>query len=239
MISMNNKICFATGNLWSTPHEQEGELLKTVRKLKGIDGVELTLMTSEDVTSFSASKADERWMKGCRMTMHAPCGFVAGPELLDLLSSLYKRLNCEAIVFHPLDAPAPDVLQSYDFYPIAENLPMKYGFTINDLNSFFRRYAACEFGFCLDTAHAHNRGAREAEALLREFGDRLTQLHFSGHAAVDHVRIGDSLLSFLDDIGAVFSVGVPVVIEEGAFGADAPLGDVQAEIDYIRGLWHN
>lgn len=210
---------FALGNIWRW-RKNRADLIKYVRMLD-ISGVEITLATSQELLGFKLSSDDSKWLRGLEyVSIHAPFfdfGDIEDARLLkiyfDRLAELYKEVNAKNIVIHPDQLPPKDLLKKYDFKISTENLEAKRRNYISDLKKIFAQYP--KMGLCLDVLHAYTFGENEAGGLIKEFKNRITQVHFSGtYRKKRHQSLKVVTSIFLRSIEPIKKLDVPIVIEE-------------------------
>ena len=235
-------ISFAIGNIWRW-EKNRAHLIKYIRKLD-IDGVEVTLGFNHELVSFvsSLSKSDRNWLRSLRyVSIHAP--FNLADEMQDekdvvrrlgLIEKLYKDVNAKNVIIHSDVLPRPGLLNRYKFNVSTENLEPYKKVSIKDLKEIFKKYPKA--GLCLDVGHAYFYGKHETKKLVEVFGDRITQIHFSGnYRSKDHVSLRKVSKDFLSSIRPIKGLEAPIVIEEDI--DKGSLKYLKDEIKYIKSLF--
>lgn len=237
---MDRLYSFATGNIWRWNDDpNRNALLDPIRSLD-ISGVELTFSSKEELYAFRPSKINREWLKSLDyVTIHAPFTLLAGgfdeTELmrqLECLSVLYHQIDAKNVVIHP-ERPVFDgnYLDRCDFQISTENLPRGFGISSDDLMVYLERFP--RMMLCLDVAHAYFWGKRETGRLIERFGDRISQIHFSGtYRQQDHLSLQIVSRDFLRSICPLKTLPVPIVIEEDM--DVSPMSYIINEINYIK-----
>lgn len=210
---------FALGNIWRWQKDR-ADLIKYARKLD-ISGVEITLATAKELLDFKLSNSDRNWLKKLDyVTIHAPFFDFGSIEdessiknYLDRISKLYKQINGKNVIIHPDQLPPKNLLKKYDFNISTENLEIRKHNYISDLKKIFVEYP--KMGLCLDVSHAYTFNKYETAKLIKEFKNRITQIHFSGtYRKKRHRSLKIVTKNFLESIEPVKKLNVPIVIEE-------------------------
>lgn len=239
---MKRSINFAIGNIhkWGRS-ENRTELFQYLKHLP-IDGVEITLATKRDLYAFNLSKEDEKWLRSFKwVSIHAPFRLVRKADneeevikQLEVLFSLYKRIDAQNVVIHPLDLPAPEILNKFSFKVSTENMPKHKRVSIADFKKIFKKYP--KVGLCLDVSHAYLCSEGETEELLKTFGKRITQIHFSGaYRNNDHQSLGVVTKKFFASIKPIFNLEIPIVIEIEIVKKSKKL--LEKEVNLVRNLF--
>lgn len=230
---------FALGNIWRWS-KNRASLLKYAKKLD-ISGVEITFATSKELFDFKLSNSDKNWLKKLDyVTIHAPFfDFAINKDenqikiRLDCIYKLYKEINAKNVIIHPDQLPLKNLLKNYDFNISTENLESRTHIRISDLKKVFAKYP--KIGLCLDVSHAYTFDKKETEELIKEFKNRITQIHFSGtYGKKRHQSLRIVTKDFLQSIEGIKKLNVPIVIEE-----DIEVKSVKylkEEIAYIKKL---
>lgn len=240
---MKKIFSFATGNIWRwNDAANRAVLLDTVCRLD-ISGVEITFSDKQELYDFNLSRFHQEWLKSLDyVTIHAPFS-MCDPEFdrseiiqqFEILSDLYHRLDAKNVIIHPeSDLFESDLLQQCDFRVSTENLPRQFNVGHDDLARYLDRFPT--MGLCLDVAHAYYYGKHETKALIDLFGDRISQVHFSGtYRRRDHQSLKTVSRDFLFSIQPVKNLDVPIVIEEDMDVASVET--ISDEINYIKSLF--
>ena len=138
------------------------------------------------------------------------------------------------MIIHPDVLPRPGLLNRYKFNVSTENLEPYKKVSIKDLKEIFKKYPKA--GLCLDVGHAYFYGKHETKKLVEVFGDRITQIHFSGnYRSKDHVSLRKVSKDFLSSIRPIKGLEAPIVIEEDI--DKGSLKYLKDEIKYIKSLF--
>ncbi len=214
-------ISFALGNVWRWEKSKNRDDFIKYAKDLDIDGVELTFASKEELYAFKLSPSNESFLKGLDyVTIHAPFDFIGDVasekeqiKQLETISKIYKQVKAKNVVIHPHSLPDRKILDKFKFKISTENLRKKRNITISDFKKIFREYP--KVGLCVDVAHAYSWSKQETEKLIKNFGDRITQFHFSGsYRNKDHQSLKIVSKDFLSSIELLFKLRAPIVIEE-------------------------
>lgn len=215
-------ISFALGNIWRWKKSKNKNDFMRYAKNLGIDGVEITFSSKEELYAFELSLDNERFLRGLDyVTIHAPFYFIkkAGNERelirqLEVIFKIYKQVGAKNVIMHPYDdLPERRILDRFNFKVSTENLRKKKNVTIADFKKIFEQYP--KIGLCVDVSHAYSWSKQETEKLIKAFSDRITQFHFSGaYRGKDHQSLRIVSKDFLSSIEPLFKSKVPIVIEE-------------------------
>jgi len=239
---MKRSVSFATGNIWRQISEKnQATAIDFIKKL-GVDGVEITLATKEEVYNFRLNPSQKDWLAGLDYnSIHAPFRLIRDAKnqeevekQLEHIERLYKQIKAKNVIIHPLDIPAQNILDSYKIKVSTENLPKKRHVTIPMLREILRRHS--EMGLCLDVAHAYSWSKNETLRLVKSFKNKITQVHLSArYRNRDHKPLKLATLAFMKSIEPIMNLNVPVVIEGGADNTNVRA--VQEEIRRVKSLF--
>jgi endonuclease IV len=239
---MARTVSFALGNIWRWSRARNrNNLLAHIRKLE-VDGVELTFSSKEELYNFKLSKKNEKWLRSLSyVTIHSPFNMIKRADneeevirQLVFIDRLYKKIKAKNVVIHPEDLPSPKILNKFDFNVSTENLLKKRNVTIAKLRKIMKKYP--RIGFCLDVSHAYIWSKYETQKLVRAFGKRITQIHFSGtYKKKDHQSLRAVSRDFMFSIRPVFRLNAPIVIEEDIRVKSARF--LREEVDFIRSMF--
>lgn len=196
------------------------------------NGAELSATTPEKANTY-----DEVQLAG---SQYISCHISPDTQLHTLRHSI-KPLSPETVVFHPDSVTPSRIAELVDVtVPLSiENMDddKQSGYAVSELQELFRRFP--ELGFTLDVEHAyrHDASMEYARRLVANFGQRLDELHVSGHTAdIGHAPVseadnGDAIESFLADH---YSLGyeTPIVME----GKYESQKEIVLEQNYLRQL---
>ena len=236
-------ISFALGNIWRwSESKNRADLIQYARNL-GVDGVEITFSSKEELYSFKLSEEDVKWLKSLEyVTIHAPFKLKSKSkdeqEIIkqcEIILKLYQQINAKNVIIHPLDLPSPELLAKFPFKVSTENLTKKKNVTITDLQKIFQKYP--KIGLCIDVAHAYLWSKDETQKLIDAFGDRITQFHLSGtYKKRDHQSLRKVTKNFISSIEPIKRLNVPIVIEEDFLIKN--LNYLHEEVKYIKRMFN-
>jgi len=240
---MKKVYSFASGNIWGwTKTKNRNILIDYIREAGlDIDGVEITFASKEELYATRLSKKNSSWLRRLNYaTIHAPFKLVRKAKdeqevikQLDIISRLYKEVGAKNVIIHPPDLLllAPEILGRYSFNVSTENLPPRVKISILDLRKILNKYP--KMGLCLDVAHAYFWSKHETEKLVKNFKNKISQIHLSGtYKKKDHQSLQVVTDNFLSSVEPIKKLGVPIVIEEAMDTRN--LKYVRAEIEYIK-----
>ena len=240
---MKQIFCFATGNIWRWYRLKNREVLLEILRGLDISGVELTFSSRDELFHFELSPSNLQWLRSLDyVSIHAPFGLFEVEEShsdimkqINVLASLYRQVNARNTVIHPqglLHQAA--YLKQCRFQISTENMPRDRNLPISFIKKIFRKYPRMKL--CLDVAHAYFWSKHETGRLVRAFGDRISQIHFSAtYRRKDHQSLRKISRDFEYSIQPVLCLDVPVVIEEDI--ERRSMRYLKEEIKYIKGLF--
>ncbi|MBL7100776.1 MAG: TIM barrel protein [Nanoarchaeota archaeon] len=239
---MKRIFSLALGNIWSwTASKNRDDLIKYAKKLD-VSGVEITFAYKEEIYAFKLSTSNRDWLRQLDyVTIHAPFRLIRAAEnekevikQLDAISRIYKDINAKAVIIHPGDLPAPEILRKYDFNILTENLAKKSRFNLTDLRKTLSEYP--NIRLCLDVSHAYLWSKYETDKLINMFKDRISQVHFSGnYRKKNHQSLRKVSNDFLESIQPIKELNVPIVIEEDI--KIKSLKYLKEEVEYIKNMF--
>ncbi|TSA44617.1 hypothetical protein D4R51_03365 [bacterium] len=222
--------------------ENRGGLIKYVEKL-GVSGVEITLGHKEEISAFKISDKAKKWLKSLDyVSIHAPFRLLEEAKdqnevisQLDAISKLYKEVNAKNVIIHPDNLPSTKILEKYDFNISTENLTPKSRMGISQMKKIFRKYPKIKL--CLDVSHAYLWSELETKRIVDNFGDKISQIHFSGtYRKKDHQSLRSVTKNFLRSIEPIKNLQVPIVIEEDIEKEKGERYLVE-EVEYIKAMF--
>jgi sugar phosphate isomerase/epimerase len=119
-------------------------------------------------------------------------------------------------------------------YPLSasvENMSKSHGFSLRKLELIMKKYP--EMGFCLDVGHAYRYTPQHTKMIVDKFKERIKQVHL--HAAFrrkDHLSLRKASKRFLKSIRPIFSIDVPIIIEEDIKQKNARL--LRSELAFVQ-----
>ena len=240
---MKKTFSFALGCLWRWQNSKNrGELIKYVKKL-GVSGVEITFASREELYATQLSPRNIAWLKTLEyVTIHAPFELVKKSKnqrelikQLDVIAKLCKEINAKNVIIHPDNLPSPKILEKYDFNISTENLTPKSKVGIDQIKNLFRKYPKIKL--CLDVSHAYLWSELETKKIVNNFGDKISQIHFSGtYRKKDHQSLRGVTRKFLRSIEPIKGLRVPIVIEED-IGKEKVERYLVEEVEYIKAMF--
>jgi len=235
-------ISFALGTIWRWEKSKNRDVFIKYAKKLNIDGVELTFSSLEELFAFKLSLENEKFLKGLEyVTIHAPFDFIGDNtaekeqiKQLEVISKIYKQVGAKNVIMHPNSLPKKKILNKFDFKVSTENLRKKTNITIPCLKKIFQEYP--KVGLCLDASHAYSWSKEETEKLIKNFGNRITQFHFSGaYRGKDHQSLRAVGKDFFSSIELLFKSKTPIVIEEDIQIKNEKF--LKDEVEFIRKMF--
>lgn len=239
---MSRIISFALGNVWRWEKSPNRDGLIEYAKNLEVDGVELAFSRPEELLAFQLSSSNEKFLKGLAyVTIHPSLDFIERAvserglvRQLEVIAKIYRQVGAKNVIFHPHDLPKRGLLDNFSFKVCVENLRQEIGITVADFKEIFAKYPG--IGLCLDVAHAYSWSKDETANLVKAFGHKITQFHFSGsHRNKDHQSMRKVSPNFLASIEPLFKSKAPIVIEE-----DIKIKSEQClkeEVDFIKKMF--
>ncbi len=217
---MSKHLGFATGSIWRwMKSDNRNELIDYIRPL-GIQAVELTIGSEQELYSLQISNENISWLRERRhISIHAPDlhnSFGKQDRLirqLKALENLAILINASSVVIHIEDLPPDKILKTLSFPISIENTGPGNYTSPQYIAEFLEHYP--EFYLCLDLAHAALVSEREAGILISHFREKISHIHISG---VCNNRDHQSLITasdlFYRSILPALNLDVPFLIEE-------------------------
>ncbi len=206
------RIGFSTGAL------ALGDFRRALNMLKGkpIDAVELSALRVHELPELVRSFDGLDLSQYTYVSVHAPSRFTETEErevVNQLTAFLKKRWP---IVLHPDTIHNFEIWQDFGELLCIENMDKRkhIGRYQKELEYIFERLPFARF--CFDMAHARqvDSSMTEAYALLRNFGDRLLQLHVSEvNTSSKHDYISQGASRAFKEIAHLIPPSVPAILE--------------------------
>ncbi|MFH0740168.1 MAG: hypothetical protein V1819_03645 [bacterium] len=241
---MGRIISFALGNIWRWEKSKNRDDFIKYAKNLDIDGVELTFASIEELLAFKLSEENEKFLKSLSyVSIHAPFDLgekdISEKEMMEqlgVIDSIYKKVKAKNVIIHPHCLPNRKTLDRFNFKVSTENLRKKRNITILDFKKIFEKYP--KVGLCVDVSHAYSWSKYETKNLVKLFGDRITQFHFSGsYRNKDHQTMRKVTKEFLASIEPMFKSKAPVVIEEDIRVKSEKF--LKQEVEFIKEMFRN
>lgn len=239
---MKRPFCFAIGNIWRWDKgKNRAKLIDSIIKLD-VSGVELTIGYKKELYNFRLNPQQIRWLRKLDyVSIHAPFRMVRKAEheeeiikQLDLIQKIYNQVKAKNVILHPNDLPTKKILDHYNMKFSIENLPPNRNVTIKKIKAILKKYP--KIGLCVDVAHAYLWSRSWTGDLVKNFKNKITQVHFSGTCRkIDHLSLRKVSPIFLKSIQPLKKLNVPIVIEEDM--KVKSLNFVRDEIKYIKSLF--
>jgi len=228
MPSSERIIGFSTGAIAKGDYRRALGLLTKA----GVSAVELSALREGELPDLVGSLPGLDLSAFHYVSIHAPAHFGELEErkivqLLEVPASL--RLP---IVVHPDTLQSTGLWRQFGPLLLIENMDKRksFGRTAPELNKWFE--ALPEAGLCFDVAHARqvDPSMVESAAILRQFQDRLREVHASGVTTLStHAAISAAAHSAYSSLAGLIPESVPIILE-----SPVPEALIQSEIDFAR-----
>ncbi len=239
---MGRIIAFATGTIWKWEKSiNRAGLLDYVMKL-GVDGVELTLSTKEEVYAFKPNKKQLAWLRSLKyVSIHAPFRLVKNAadekeivRQLDKVQKIYALVKAKTVIIHPTNLPRKELLDKYEMRISVENLPKKRKLTLDKMANIIKRYNS---SLCLDVTHAYFWSKDETARYVKRFKSNISEIHLSAnYKKHDHLSMRKATPIFMKSIEPLKLIDAPIIIEEGF--DDKSLKFAREEVALVRKLFN-
>ena len=213
----------------------KGDFLVAAQRLRDndLDVIELSALRSAELQPLlrTLPKLDLTFFKF--ISIHAPSRFERSVEQL-VVQELTEHAQNLPIVVHPDVIFNPSVWSTLGSRLLIENMDKRkpVGRTMSELASIFKELR--EARFCFDIGHARqvDPSMTEAVLMLREFGDRLAEVHISEvNTSSRHDPISSSAVRAFQLIANYIPESVPIVIESLI---DEGQSDIRTEVESAR-----
>jgi hypothetical protein len=204
----------------------------TAAKL-GFTAIELSALRVRELPALLEFVEAHSWSSFPYVSVHAPTDY--GPEqegdvAAGLLAMALKHRW--SVVVHPDCIRRAELWKPFGELLCIENMDKRkaMGRTVEELAPIFAVFP--DATLCFDIAHARQVDATMTEAyrILRDFGGRIAQLHFSEvTSSSKHDRISDSAVQAFREVLGQLPTTVPVILE-----TPVPPTDVQSQVDQVE-----
>lgn len=180
---------FCTGFAYKTIPPTSRRAIEICRRI-GCRAIELSCIGGFGDSSLSGLKklkasdlADFRYI-----SLHAPSRNVkyrrddATRQILDIMQKACAELNAQCVVIHPDTVIDWGILKEYPLPFAFENMDNRKK-SHRDVGDMLKVFQDTDYEFVLDVNHcfANDPTMRLAEEMLKNFGDRLCEIHVSGY----------------------------------------------------------
>ena len=205
--------------------------LNAQREVKGIDAVELSALRDHELPTLMDAMDSLDLDDFKYVSFHAPSKLTAMDEeaAFDLLLRVPEAWP---IIVHPELLQTPDLWRRLGARLCIENMDDRKtaGRTLPELRALFDTFPRATF--CLDLGHARQIDPTMTSAILmlREFGDRLRQLHVSDVGPRgEHLPLGATARNSFARVARYISDDCPLIIES-IISVDSMAGELDAVI---------
>jgi hypothetical protein len=221
-------IGFSTGAL------AYGDFRRALEMLRGIQTgpIELSALRENELAPLVEGLKSLDLSPFTYISVHAPSKYeyVNEPEVLALLGEVAAR--GWRIVLHPDVIRDFTVWNSFGSLLLIENMDKRNsrGRTARELSDIFTRLP--EAGLCFDMGHCRqvDPTMNESYLILRDFGDRLTELHVSEvNSRSTHDPLSCAAIGAFEKVACLVPDRVPVILESPVRDED-----VEREIEHAR-----
>lgn len=224
-------IGYSTGALAKGDFDR-GLLLQ--RGIDAIDAVELSALRDHELSALVEAVPRLDLARFTYISFHAPAKLDALDE--ETAFELLSRLPADwPIVAHPDLLRTPSLWRRLRARLCIENMDHRKisGRTADELRQLFESLP--EATFCLDVGHARQIDPTMISALLmlREFGQRLRQLHVSDVGPRgEHLPLGATARHAFSQLAAYVPDACPLIIE-----SVVPAEQIERELDTVRAVF--
>ena len=219
---------------FSTGAIAKGDFRRALTSLKtaGAPAVELSALREAELPDLVSSLPSLDLSAFRYVSFHAPTRFSEFGEgrIIELLRVPASfRLP---IVVHPDALRSPGLWRQFGSLLLVENMDKRkpVGRTAPELERLFEELP--EAGLCFDVAHARqvDPSMVESATILRQFQDRLREVHASGVTTLStHAPISAVAHSAYSGLASLIIESVPIILE-----SPVPEALIQTEIDFAR-----
>jgi len=227
---------FSSGTLHRTHDALSPDTFDVFRKL-GCNAIEVMFHNAVDVDKFlQIQKSD---LDGFEyVSLHAPMymGKEQDAEYRRALLAIVekqKEINFQCVVLHPDMFETLDMLKEFDLPYAIENMDNRKSRykNVEDLKQLFAEF---DTKFVLDLNHVYvnDQSMNLTTEFIREFGDRLTEIHLSGFEALHEPLFITKQTEILD---ALPDKSLPIILESGG----NPPEYLEKEYGYVKEYLQN
>lgn len=226
-------IGFTSGATYRTIPSTSPEIVEACLEM-GCTAMEIYAANAREVSELRENAA--AIVDGLRrfdyVSFHSPSmKFVFGNDsvtrdILGVFSVVYEKAGARCLVVHPHQVEDWSVFDDFPFTIAVENMSHDVPFwNVEQLGEVFGRHP--DFRMVLDVSHAYGNDSSFAltDDLIRNFGDRITHIHLSGHADVHEplfvTRQADIIRNIPKD--------VPIIIESDCIDVSG----MRKEYEYV------
>jgi len=224
-------IGFSTGALAKGDFDRG---LALQRDVDAIDAVELSALRDHELLPLIDAVPGLDLARFTYISFHAPGKLQALDE--ETAFELLRRLPDQwPIVAHPDILRTPSLWRQLGERLCIENMDHRKssGRTVDELRQLFESFP--EATFCLDLGHARQIDPTMISAMLmlREFGQRLRQLHVSDVGPRgEHLPLGATARHAFSQLAAYVQDDYPLIIE-----SVVPAEQIERELDTVRSVF--
>ena len=199
----------------------------------GLDVIELSALRFGELQPLLRALPDLDLISFKFVSIHIPSQFEPAVEQV-VVEELTKNAQDFPVVVHPDVIFCPPIWAPLRDRLLIENMDKRkpVGRTVFELRQTFKELQ--EARFCFDIGHARqvDPSMTEAVLMLREFGDRLAEVHISEvNTSSRHDPISTSAVRAFQSIASYIPESVPIVIESLI---DKGQSDIQTELESAR-----
>lgn len=222
-------IGYSTGALFKSDLQSGVGLCRRL----GTNAIELSALRTRELESLVEFVSTADLSAFTYISVHAPTDFSADeePSIARCLCTLALTRRWHVIV-HPDTIRKQELWKPFEQWLCIENMDKRkpVGRTVEELASFFGSFPKASL--CFDIAHAYQVDPTMTEAfrILREYADRLCQLHVSEVSSSSrHERISEMALVAYRTVAGMIPETVPVILESPVVEGEAQEEIAQAE----------
>jgi hypothetical protein len=222
-------IGFSTGAIARGDFRRALHVLRTC----GLNTVELSALRLDELEPLTAALPTLDLGAFNFVSIHAPSRFDKNDELA-IVQVLMKFAGTLPIVLHPDVIFTPELWTMLDRRLLIENMDKRkpVGRTVAELEILFRKLPKARF--CFDIGHARqvDPSMTESVLILREFGERLAEVHISEvNTCSRHDPISTGAVKAFQRVSRYIPEDIPIVIESLI---DEGQSDIRTELESAR-----
>jgi sugar phosphate isomerase/epimerase len=229
-------IGFTSGAAYRTIASTSPEIVEACLEM-GCSAMEIYAANSREVSELKENT--DSIVDGLRrfdyVSFHSPgMKFVFGNddttrEMLDVFSTAYEKVGARCLVVHPHQVENWSVFDDFPFTIAVENMSDDVLFwSVEQLSEVFAQHP--DFRMVLDVSHAYGNDPSFAltDDLIRNFGDRITHIHLSGHRVMHEPLFKTRQVDIIRNIPK----GVPIIIESDCVDS----AGMRREYEYVKSV---
>lgn len=227
------KIGFSTGAL------AKGDVARGIEMARelGLSIIELSALRLRELDTLVKVAAERNFADFDYVALHAPTDFAPSDEkgVVETLSGVACS-NQWPVIVHPDAISSFELWRPLEHLLYVENMDKRKprGRTVEELEEILKRVPNAYL--CFDIAHARqvDSSMTEAYRILRNFQDRIRQVHFSQVGSDSrHRQVSDGAFRAYGEVAAGIPANVPIILESVVSESTSPLEDAAEELKRV------